>query len=70
MDIFQGITYQDSKLLAILFIFGSFDSFPSVLGSLADQLITDDDLVGLYCGGASGTLVASYKYGARSRCNT
>ena len=37
---------------------------------MADRLITDEDLVALYCGGAGGTRAASYKYDAWSRPNT
>ena len=37
---------------------------------MADQLITDEDLVALYCGDAGSTRAASYKYDAWSRSNT
>lgn len=33
-------------------------------GSVANGLITNEDLVVLYCGGVGSTLVASYKYDA------
>ena len=40
---------------------------PPNLTVVAYQLITNEDLVALYCGGAGGTRATSYKLGAQSR---
>ena len=40
-------------------------NFRDNVSCVAERLITNEDLVVLYCSGADGILAASYKYGAQ-----